>query len=161
MGLASAKPGMLGQGALCKNLFAQRCTGRKNFQKPHFTKCTESPSSIYQVYDGIICLKSLVRLKVWWHDDTLFVYFLYFMIYIHSFNHIHTIHLSVAIRRGISPYLHRWLAQWETSLWCRAEDRTRACLTASRCSANLATPHHEQRRTIRATPHYRLRKLVT
>jgi hypothetical protein len=44
-------------------------------------------------------------LKVWWHDATLFVYFLYFTIYIHSFNHLHTIHLSVAIRRGLSPYI--------------------------------------------------------
>jgi hypothetical protein len=26
---------------------------------------------------------------VWWQDATLFVYFSYFMTYIHSFNHIH------------------------------------------------------------------------
>ncbi len=30
----------------------------------------------------------------------------------------------------------------KTSLWCRAENRTRACLTASRRAANWATPHH-------------------
>jgi hypothetical protein len=56
---------------------------------------------------------SLLIIKVWWHEATLFVYFLYFTIYIHSFNLIHTIHLSVAIRQGLSPYLHRWSAQWE------------------------------------------------
>jgi hypothetical protein len=47
-------------------------------------------------------------LKVWWHDATLFVYFSYFTIYKYTFNHIHTTHLSVAIRRGLSPSLHRF-----------------------------------------------------
>jgi hypothetical protein len=37
-----------------------------------------------------------------------------FPMYIHSFNHIHTTHLSVAIRRGLSPSLHRFEAQWES-----------------------------------------------
>ncbi len=36
-----------------------------------------------------------------------------FITYIHSFNHIHTIHKSVAIRRGLSPSPHRLKAQWE------------------------------------------------
>ncbi len=47
------------------------------------------------------------------------------------------------------------------SLWCRAENRTRACLTASRRATNWATQHHvshaapcEPRRTIWATPHH-------
>ncbi len=31
----------------------------------------------------------------------------------------------------------------KTSLWCRAENRTRACLTASRGAINWATPHHK------------------
>jgi hypothetical protein len=31
------------------------------------------------------------------------LFFHIFLTYIHSFNHIHTIHLSVAIRRGLSP----------------------------------------------------------
>jgi hypothetical protein len=35
--------------------------------------------------------------RVWWQDATLFVYFSYFITYIHSFNHIHSIHLSFAI----------------------------------------------------------------
>ncbi len=30
----------------------------------------------------------------------------------------------------------------ENLLWCRAEKRTRACLTSSRRAANWATPHH-------------------
>ncbi len=67
-----------------------------------------------------------------------FCYFLYFTIYIHSFNHIHTIHLSFAIRRCLSPFLHRCQLNGKTSLWCR-ENQTRACLTASRRSTNWAT----------------------
>jgi hypothetical protein len=36
----------------------------------------------------------------------LFIFSIFFNIQqIHSFNHIHTIHLSVAIRWGLSPYL--------------------------------------------------------
>ncbi len=37
----------------------------------------------------------------------------------------------------------------KTSLWCRAENRTRTCLTASRRATNYATPHHYY-----ATPHH-------
>ncbi len=54
--------------------------------------------------------------------------------------------------------LHLFIAlklSGKASLWCWAENRTRACLTASRRSTNWATPHHlsnaapsEQRRTI-------------
>ena len=51
-------------------------------------------------------------MKVWWDDATLFVYF-YILQYIHSFHHIHSVHSSVAIRRGFSPAPHRWTAQWE------------------------------------------------
>jgi hypothetical protein len=53
-------------------------------------------------------------------DATLFVYFSY--TYIHSFNHIHTIHLSIAIRWGHSPSPHRLKAQWEDPP-CGAEPR--------------------------------------
>ncbi len=42
------------------------------------------------------------KLKVFWQDAILFVYFSYFIKYIHSFNHTHTIHLSIAIRWGLS-----------------------------------------------------------
>jgi hypothetical protein len=41
------------------------------------------------------------------------IFFLLFLTYIHSFNHIHTIHLSVAIRWDLTPSLHRLKAQWE------------------------------------------------
>ncbi len=41
------------------------------------------------------------------------LFFIYFFItYIHSI-HIHTIHLSIAIRCGLSPSPHRLKAQWE------------------------------------------------
>ncbi len=44
---------------------------------------------------------------------------LYFDIlwYTHSIHHIHTVHSSVAIRRGSSPFTHRWSAQWEKPPW--------------------------------------------
>ncbi len=73
------------------------------------------------------------------------LFFIFFSLtYIHSFNHSHSIHLSFAIRWGLSPFPHRLYAQWgNTSLWCRAENRTRACLTASRRATNWATPHHQ------------------
>jgi hypothetical protein len=51
--------------------------------------------------------------RVWWHDATLFVYFSYFYDR-HFFNYIHSTHLSVAIRRGLSPSPHRFEAQWES-----------------------------------------------
>ncbi len=53
-------------------------------------------------------------------------------------------HSSVVIRRGFSPSRHRWsaLSSWgKTSLGCRAKNWTRACLTSSRRSTNLSTPH--------------------
>jgi hypothetical protein len=42
----------------------------------------------------------------------LFIFHIFFITYIHSF-HIHTIHLSIAIRWGLSPYPHCLKAQWE------------------------------------------------
>jgi hypothetical protein len=46
------------------------------------------------------------------HSFCLFFIF-FFITYIHSFNHIQTIHLSIAIRWGLSPSPHRLKAQWE------------------------------------------------
>jgi hypothetical protein len=47
-------------------------------------------------YHIVVCIKAHeLNINVWWHDATLFVYFI---TYIHSYNHIHTIHLSIAIR---------------------------------------------------------------
>jgi hypothetical protein len=53
----------------------------------------------------------------------LFVFHI-FITYIHSFNYsyIHTIHLSIAIRQGLSPFPHRLYAQWERPP-CGAEPR--------------------------------------
>jgi hypothetical protein len=57
---------------------------------------------------------------------------------IQSSNHIHTIHSPRPL--SISSSLVSSVGQ--TSLWCRAENRTRACLPASRRATNCATPHH-------------------
>ncbi len=64
--------------------------------------------------------------------------FIFLSIYsIHSFDHIHTIYLSIAICRGLSPSPHRRISSvGRPSLWCRAKNRTRACLTASRRATN-------------------------
>jgi hypothetical protein len=67
-------------------------------------------------------------LKIWWQYATLFVYFSYFITYIQSSNHIHTIHSPNPL--PISSSLVSSVGK--TSLWCRAENRTRACLSASR-----------------------------
>jgi hypothetical protein len=40
----------------------------------------------------------------------LFLFILIFLLYIHSFHHLHTVHYSVDIRRGFSPSSHRWSA---------------------------------------------------
>jgi hypothetical protein len=57
-------------------------------------------------------------LKVWWQDATLFCLFFIFLYH----TYIHTIHLSVAIRWGLSPSPHRLKAQWEDPP-CGAEPR--------------------------------------
>jgi hypothetical protein len=87
--------------------------------------------------------------KVWWRDATLFVYFSYFY-YVHTFiNHIHTAHMSVAIRRGLSPSLHRFEAQWESLLVVLSRE-SNSGLPYSKPTlyqlSNAAPP--EQRRTI-------------
>ncbi len=38
-------------------------------------------------------------------------------VFIHSFRHIQTESSSVAIRRGSSPFTHRWSAQLEKRSW--------------------------------------------
>jgi hypothetical protein len=53
----------------------------------------------------------------------LFIFHIFLLhTYIHSFNHIHTIHLSITIRWGLSPSPHRLKAQWEDPP-CGAEPR--------------------------------------
>ncbi len=103
-----------------------------------------------------------IQINVWWHDATLFVYFSYFFItYIHTFIQSHS---SVAIRCGLSPFLHRLFAQWgnlpvvpsrESNSGLPYSKPTRYQL--SHAAPCWATPHHtEPRRTINwATPHHR------
>ncbi len=89
------------------------------------------------------------------HSFCLFFIF-YNIQYRHSFNNIHTIHLSISICWGLSPSPHRCISSVEkTLLWCRAENRTRACLTASRRATNWATPHHMSHAAPWNTPHHR------
>ncbi len=81
-----------------------------------------------------------------------------FLFIFHIFYNIHTFIQSHShntfIRRhslgplSISSSLESSVGR--PSLWCRAENRTRACLTASRRATNWATPHH-----VWATPHHK------
>ncbi len=83
-------------------------------------------------------------LKVWWRLPHFLFIFVFFYTCIPNHIHTITIHSSISIRRGLSPFPHCTCAQWgKTSLWCRAENRTRACLPASRRATNWATPHHK------------------
>ncbi len=70
----------------------------------------------------------------------LFLFILIFITYIHSFAH------NTFIRRHslkpLSISSSPMCSVGKTSLWCRAENRIRACLTASRRAADWATPHH-------------------
>ncbi len=79
-----------------------------------------------------------------------------FITYIHSFNHIH---YNTFIRRhspgllSISSSLVSSVGK--TSMWSWAENRTRACLTASRRATNWAKPHHlSHAASYWATPHH-------
>jgi hypothetical protein len=84
----------------------------------------------------------------------LFIFHIFTM-YIHSFNHIHTTHLSVAIRRGLSLSLHRFEAQWESLpvVPSRESNSGLPYSKPTRYQLSNAAPY-EQRRTIRATPHH-------
>jgi hypothetical protein len=69
---------------------------------------------------------------IWWQDATLFVYFSYFNIHssIHSTTYNTLIHRHSL--RPLSISLSIVCSVGKTSLWCRAKNRTRTCLTASR-----------------------------
>ncbi len=95
-------------------------------------------------------INSFLRLRFGGRMPLFLVYFSYFITYTHTF-------FSITFTQYIypSPFagasLHLLIAcklSRKTSLWCRAENRTRACLTASRRATNRATLHH----TNRATP---------
>ncbi len=90
-----------------------------------------------RAWSGRLFLQLCRFIKILWQDATLFC--LLFIFYnIHSFNNIHTIHSSVVIRRGLSLSISSLLVSSveKTSLWCRAENRTQACLLASRRAIN-------------------------
>jgi hypothetical protein len=75
----------------------------------------------------------VLNLKVWWPYATLFVYFIFLLQYIHSYNH--------SLITFVEALLHVFIAAGSvggTSLGCRAEIRTRACLTASQRTTNWA-----------------------
>ncbi len=68
-----------------------------------------------------------------------YLFFIFFLTYIHSF-HMHTIiHRHSLAPLSISSLLESSVGR--PSLWCRAKNRTWACLTASRHATNWATPH--------------------
>ncbi len=112
--------------------------------KPQVWKFAKAASmKEYRLVWTINKTNQLKVLKVWWHAATLFVYFSY--IYdIHTFISSHSYNTLVRRHspRSLSISSSLWSSVRKTSLWCRAENRTRACLTASRRSTNWATPHH-------------------
>ncbi len=99
------------------------------------------------------CKTIFFFLKVWWLDATLFCLLWFFITYINSFDHNTFIRRHSLKPLSISSSL--MCSVGKTSLWCRAENRTRACLTASRRAANWATPHHlSHAAPCWATPHH-------
>ncbi len=83
----------------------------------------------------------------------LFIYFVFFNTFIP--NHIHTMMPYIHQSPFAEASLHFLIAlvlggdKPPCALWCRAENRTRACLPASRRATNWAAPHHNW-----ATPHH-------
>ncbi len=70
-----------------------------------------------------------------------FFWYLLFLTIIHTVQSY--IHSSFTIRRGLSSciLIASSLSKRRTSIGCRAENWTRACLTASRRTTNWATPN--------------------
>jgi hypothetical protein len=79
-------------------------------------------------------IQSFIQLKVWWHDFCLFVYFI-----VHTFIPSHS--YSSHSPKFLSIFSSLVSSVGKTSLGCRAENQTRACLTASRRTTNWANPH--------------------
>ncbi len=71
--------------------------------------------------------------------------FHFFITYIHTFIQSHSyntfIHRHSLEPLSISSSLESSVGR--PSLWCRAENQTRACLTGSQHATNWATPHHK------------------
>ncbi len=74
-----------------------------------------------------------------------FLFIFHTLYNIHLFNHIHTIHLSVTIRRGLSPSPHCLQALWEKPP-CGAEPSIE--LGPALHAATLNTYFYRQRRTL-------------
>jgi hypothetical protein len=93
-------------------------------------------SSILHVHGGYIFL-FFILIKVWWHAATLFIYF-----YINRADntYVHVQHIFTSRRVPLLLPSLLPLGGW-SPLGCRAEIRTRACRTASRCATTCATPH--------------------
>jgi hypothetical protein len=66
-------------------------------------------------------------------------YLLYIEFFVEILQCVQYIHSFTFIRRGSSPFPHRWSAQWGKNLpgMCRAKYRTQACLTAGRRTYQL------------------------
>jgi hypothetical protein len=62
----------------------------------------------------IVPLYTIEKLKkVWWHDATLFIYFLYNLEHTFIQSHSHSVLIRRHIHRGFSPSLNRQIAQLE------------------------------------------------
>ncbi len=84
----------------------------------------------------------------WCHSFCLFFIFYNIHTYIHRITFLQYIYPSPFAEASLHFFI-ACLLSGGTSLWCRAENRTRACLTARRRATNWATPHHNW-----ATPHH-------
>ncbi len=76
----------------------------------------------------------------------LFYFFIIFHILRYTYIHLMTFIQHICPSPFAEVSLHLFIAlklSGKTSLWCRVENRTRACLTASRRSTNWAPPHHK------------------
>ena len=90
---------------------------------------------VSRLFLSVPLFTSGLYLKLWWHYATFLKTFIIFNI--HSYN---TIIHSFILRHLPSPvflYLHRFI--FIVSMGCRAENRTRACITASRLSDSPTT----------------------
>jgi hypothetical protein len=86
--------------------------------------------------NGLYCDGSFKQ--VWWHDATLFEIY-YFLTFIHTVQYNHT---PFILHHSLRPvFLNPHRSARGASMGCRAEIRTRACLTASRRTTNWAAPH--------------------
>ncbi len=100
----------------------------------------------------LLCSISPLEEARWFKKTKVLVAWCHSFFYFFSFSFIHTIHshilTSMNIRRGSSPFPHRWTAQWQTPPWVprRVGIRTRRAgvLPTEPCrTLNWAMPHPE------------------